>query len=535
MECKGSPITVALGEGWGYRKLVRQGRAICRELLPELVIGRYLRARAVEDAMSFKPRTSAVRIISRELHSLNARTPTEQLSSRPSDRMEFLKLPNELMFALGNLADIPTLSALASTSRRLHALLNPLLYRRNAREQHSRALVWAAENGRLDTAKLCLSHGADINTVTSPEEETRRQRNNLLFLIGAVSRSGTPLHYAVRRGHDEIVKYLLANGADHKSWCRHLCECHAPQGSTRRANNQEAQTAHWSPLHLALCSGHTSIAKILIDQDESCEMILQLSWNTGPERERNKLRPFHINVVHEIAIHSNVELLDYMMSSGYRLETMIDSVDLNGNTPLHYTAMMSSPGSLGVIDGLLSLGPNLDVTNNQLLRPIECAIDTGNITAALRLFRLGARPLRVNRSILSASKTSQRWIGAYRELVLALIKYALHTGSLTLRGDGVTLDTSDINLDIGDEYMTRRTWETIFSFACEEPSLLRELLLAGYRPENLTGGLPLLKSLLEALTSRHPNADSMSSSSEALRILIRADDGMSSEYIDRFL
>ena len=101
--------------------------------------------------------------------------------------MEFLELPNELILASGDWADAPTLSALASTSRRLHALLNPLLYQRNAREQHSDALLWAAENGRVDTAKLCLSHGADINIALSLKEETQVVRDDFPGPIEAVA------------------------------------------------------------------------------------------------------------------------------------------------------------------------------------------------------------------------------------------------------------------------------------------------------------------------------------------------------------
>lgn len=87
--------------------------------------------------------------------------------------MELLDLPNELILELGDLAEPPALCALASTCRRLHSLLNPLLYRRNAQEQYSSALIWAAENGRVDTVSHCLSHGANINTALPLNEESR--------------------------------------------------------------------------------------------------------------------------------------------------------------------------------------------------------------------------------------------------------------------------------------------------------------------------------------------------------------------------
>lgn len=59
-----------------------------------------------------------------------------------------------------------------------------------------------------------------------------------------------------------------------------------------------------------LCvKGHTSTAKILIDRRVSCEMTVQVSAVWGPRAK--ELRPSTFNVVHEIAIHKNVEVLDY--------------------------------------------------------------------------------------------------------------------------------------------------------------------------------------------------------------------------------
>lgn len=99
-----------------------------------------------------------------------------------------LKLPAELILMIEGLADVPSVSALACTSRRLHDLLNPLLYRRIFNEQNLSALLWAAENGRVDTAKLCLSHGADINSALSPLEATQVVRHDPLAFHETLSR-----------------------------------------------------------------------------------------------------------------------------------------------------------------------------------------------------------------------------------------------------------------------------------------------------------------------------------------------------------
>lgn len=98
--------------------------------------------------------------------------------------MEFLDLPNDLILEIGDWAVFPTLCCLASSSRLLHALLNPLLYRRDAKEQRSAALIWAADNGRVDTAKLCLSHGADINTALPHEDNSQLVRTTRLGCRG---------------------------------------------------------------------------------------------------------------------------------------------------------------------------------------------------------------------------------------------------------------------------------------------------------------------------------------------------------------
>lgn len=222
--------------------------------------------------------------------------------------------------------------------------------------------------------------------------------------------------------------------------------------------------------------------------------------------------------MHEIAIHGNLDILNSLISSKIRLETMINSVAFDGNTPLHLLAIRWPTGSEELFDRLLSLEPDINVPNNDLLRPIDCFVDTGNLGAALRLFHLGSRPHQLGRCIGSALRESlpkcdlppgykHRWVQERNDLFLSLIHHALEIGYLTR--------------DVERRHGVSLAWFCIFRLACSHPPLLRELLRAGFRPELLTGEYVLLLGVLEMLTSgRMPNQSR--SLLESIRMLTRA-------------
>lgn len=314
------------------------------------------------------------------------------------------------------------------------------------------------------------------------------------------------------------MRYLLANGADHQRWGTHLCGCAVPQEIFTNVNNEAAiLTSHWSPLHLAICKGHSSTAKILIDWGVSCEPTLQLSWNCG--RRAHQLQPSPMNVMHEIAIYGNLDILNSLIFSKNCLETMINSVAFQGNTPLHCLAISWPSGSEGLFNRLLSLDPDLNVPNNDLLRPIDCFVDKGNLSAALRLFQLGSRPYQLSRCILSAcnkalpksdlrSGYKHQWIQQRNDLVLSLIYHALDIGQLTR--------------DVGGNRRVSHVWNGIFQFACLQPTLLRELLRAGFRPDLLTGENSILLKVLQILTRKCMPDHLERSLLESTRMLVRA-------------
>ena len=83
-------------------------------------------------------------------------------------------------------------------------------------------LHFAADQGDIDTARVFLEHGANVNAV---EEEYR----------------STPLAEAAKKRHSEMVEFLIAQGAD----------VNAPREPWAR------------PLAWAINSGHVEVAAIL--------------------------------------------------------------------------------------------------------------------------------------------------------------------------------------------------------------------------------------------------------------------------------
>jgi ankyrin len=172
-------------------------------------------------------------------------------------------------------------------------------------------LILAARNNKLEVVKLLV-------------DEYRASVNN-----PNVDHS-SPLMASSMRGYDEIVKFLIAHGAN----------------INQRTKNLD------SPLSLAVWKDHYTTARLLIDAGANV---------TGIDR-------FGDSMLHDASKNGNATLVKYFLSKAMNL----DHRNNEGFTPLHRAAEF---GHAPVIKLLLEGGADFTIEDNKGHTPLDIAKD----------------------------------------------------------------------------------------------------------------------------------------------------------------
>ena len=182
-------------------------------------------------------------------------------------------------------------------------------------------LIIAAQNGHLNSVKILLRYGADIEA-----RGTLKIENNVI-------EGCTPLCAAAVTGHLNVVKLLIEHNAD--------VDGRTSTGST--------------PLRVAAHDGHLDVVRCLVESGADVNA-----------RTQYKGTP-----IMAACDHGHLSIVSYLINKG----AFVNLPAKDGNTALHYAAQR---GHLEIVSQLLALGAS-QLPNNQGLTPLLYACDKGFI------------------------------------------------------------------------------------------------------------------------------------------------------------
>ena len=219
------------------------------------------------------------------------------------------------------------------------------------------ALSYAVNNGDIEIAKLLLENKAKIKdelliAIKSPIVESRINMMKLLIdnkaNINYTDENGfNPLNIAIESGDMELTKFLITNGA----------------------NVNSLMQDGVSLIGYAIAQNNMDLLQILIENGANVNYTNGDSWADTPLKTASRLG---LDNVVRILLSRNAD---------------INAVDMNGNTALHTAALNSQ---LSVVKLLLEKNPNLDIQNKVGNTALHLAVISGNIDIVGELVLKGA-------------------------------------------------------------------------------------------------------------------------------------------------
>ena len=194
----------------------------------------------------------------------------------------------------------------------------------------------AAKNGDLAGVQAELDKGVDVNKWYEDP-----------FLLG--DSKWTPLLFAAVYGHKEVVKLLIAEGAN---------------------VNVKGAFDEWTPLQLAASEGYKEIVELLISN--GADVNAKVDWNgTTP--------------LHEAAMSGHKEIVELLIDNGADVNAKKKGY---GYTPLHYAATY---GYKEVVELLIAKGADVNAKANNGKTPLDAAGDRNQPETADLLRQYGGK------------------------------------------------------------------------------------------------------------------------------------------------
>ena len=186
-------------------------------------------------------------------------------------------------------------------------------------------LIIAAHNGHLNSVKILLGYGADI------------EARGTLKIRDTVAEGCTPLWAAAVTGHLDVVKLLIEQNAD-------------VDGRTSTGS-----TAGSTPLRAAAHEGHLDVVRCLVESGADV----------------NARNDYESTPLMAACYYGHVSVVTYLIDKG----AFMDLQYKDGSTALHLAVQW---GHLDIVSQLLTLGAS-QLPNNQGLTPLLYACDKGFI------------------------------------------------------------------------------------------------------------------------------------------------------------
>ncbi|WP_264705088.1 ankyrin repeat domain-containing protein [Wolbachia endosymbiont (group A) of Gymnosoma rotundatum] len=174
--------------------------------------------------------------------------------------------------------------------------------------QNTDELLEAAKSGNINEVNRLISEGASVNATD--------QNGN------------TPLHWAAKNGHEEVVESLLGK-----------------EGIDVNAQDRDNNT----PLHWAAVKGHKEVLEALLEKDE-------IDVNAQDKDNRTPL--------HWATGRDNVEVVNVLIIKG----ADVNAQDKDNRTPLHFAAQNNNKE---IVDALIKAGADVNIKDEDGKTPLD--------------------------------------------------------------------------------------------------------------------------------------------------------------------